>query len=217
MKRTSRLICIVTLSISAAACDRTRNDAATADPIGTTGPAVGDSGMVRVADLVDAPNSYVGKTVTVEADVEEVFGPRAFALDEDAPLAGGIDNNLLVFSKAAGDLADIDDEWLNNTVRVTGKVGRMSVVEIERELGWDLDPQLETELEGAGPVLIASSVDRIGQGTASAGPAAQAGEQARSELPGTASPLPLAALLSVVSLGTGIGLRRFRRRSHAKR
>lgn len=73
------------------------------------------------------PNEYVGRSVTVEADVEEVFGPRAFALDEDAPFAGGIDNDLLVLTKAAGSLADIDDQWMNNKVRVTGTVGRMSV------------------------------------------------------------------------------------------
>jgi hypothetical protein len=211
MKGTGWLVCIVSLSITAAACNGARDDAATADTTGTSAPAASDSGTVRVADIVGAPNSYFGKTVTVEADLEEVFGPRAFALDEDAPLAGGIDRDLLVFSKRAEDLADIDDQWLNNKVRVTGTVGRMSVAEIERELGWDLDPELELELEGAGAVLIASSVDRIQQGAGFGGEQPQT-DQARAELPGTASPLPLAGLIGVISLGAAIGTRYLRRR-----
>jgi hypothetical protein len=46
-------------------------------------------------------------------------------------------------------------------VRVTGTVGKMSVVEIEREIGWDLRPELEVEVEKARAVMIASSVQRV--------------------------------------------------------
>ena len=118
-------------------------------------------GTVRVADITGEPDKYLGQTVTVVADVEEVHSPRAFSLDEDAPLAGGIDNDLLVLSPQAGSLTDIDDTWLNNKVRVTGTVGKMSVVEIEREIGWDLRPELEVEVEKARAVMIASSVQRV--------------------------------------------------------
>jgi hypothetical protein len=37
----------------------------------------------------------------------------------------------------------------------------MSIVEIERELGWDLKPELEVEVEKAKAVLIATSVQRV--------------------------------------------------------
>jgi hypothetical protein len=124
--------------------------------VGTAGAA----GTLTVADLVAAPDKYFGQTVTVVADVEEVFGPNAFALDEDSLLTGGVDNDLLVFSRKAGSLAEIDDQWMNNKVRVTGTVGRMTVVEAERELGWDLDPRLEVELEKRTAVIIARSVER---------------------------------------------------------
>jgi hypothetical protein len=33
--------------------------------------------------------------------------------------------------------------------------------DIEREIGWDLDPQLEAEYEGRKSVLIAESVERV--------------------------------------------------------
>jgi hypothetical protein len=120
-----------------------------------------EQGTVRVADITGNWANYDGKTVTVVADVEEVLGPRAFKLDEDAPLAGGIDNDLLVLSPRAGNLANIDDQWLNNKVRVTGTVRRFMTSEIEREIGWDLDRKLESEYEGKKPVLIATSVERV--------------------------------------------------------
>jgi hypothetical protein len=167
VKTVTTLACALGLFAATAACDRADYDRDTAadnpaaiedpaDPIGTAG-----AGMPRVADIVGNPSDYAGKSVTLIADVEEVFGPRAFALDEDAPLAGGVDRDLLVLSKKASNLSDIDDQWLNNKVRVTGTVQRWSLVEIEREVGWDLEPQIETELEGAGAVLIADSITRV--------------------------------------------------------
>lgn len=148
-----------------------RNDADPADtratgevgiPAEPTDAARASNTEPDVADLVASPDRYVGQTVTVVADVEEVLTPQAFSLDEDAPLEGGIDRDLLVLSPKAANLSDIDDQWLNNKVRVTGKVGKMAVVEVEREVGWDLNPQLEAELERAGAVLIATSIERVG-------------------------------------------------------
>jgi hypothetical protein len=118
-------------------------------------------GTARVADIQDHPDTYAGQTVTVVADVEEVHSPRAFSLDEDSPAAGGIDNDLMVLSPQSGSLGDIDDQWLNNKVRVTGTVGLVNIVEIERELGWDLSPELEVEVGKAKAVIIARTVERV--------------------------------------------------------
>jgi hypothetical protein len=126
-----------------------------------TSKAARDEGAVGVSEIAGDPDKYLGQTVTVVADVEEVHSPRAFSLDEDGPVSGGIDNDLMVLSPQAGSLSDIDDTWLNNKVRVTGKVGKMSIVEVERELGWDLTPELEVEVEKAKAVLIASAVTRV--------------------------------------------------------
>lgn len=164
--RLTTILCCA-LAVTLGACDRTPDDeqARTTydETIGTdaAGTAGVDRTMPRVADIVANPNSYIGQTVTVEADLEEVFGPQAFALDEDAPLAGGIDRDLLVLGKSTANLEEIDDQWLNNKVRVTGRVGRAALVEVEREVGWDLQPTIEAELEGAGVVLFADSVTRI--------------------------------------------------------
>jgi hypothetical protein len=129
------------------------------DATGTSGTTTSSDTRVRVADLMANPNAYVGRQVTVVADLEEVLGPSALVLDEDAAFRTGIDNDLLVLAKNAETLEHVD-EWLNNKVRVTGTVGRLSVIEVERGIGWDLDPEMETELEHSGAILIADSIER---------------------------------------------------------
>jgi hypothetical protein len=118
-------------------------------------------GEVTVGTITGNLNNYLGKTVTVVADVQEVLGPRAFTLDEDDVIAGGIDNDMLVLSPQTGNLKPIENDWTKNKVRVTGTVRGVAVVEIEREVGWDLDPKIEAELEDVKAVLVASSVERL--------------------------------------------------------
>jgi hypothetical protein len=124
-------------------------------------PVTTPAGNVTVADITGSLTNYAGRTVTVVADVEEVLGPRAFKLDEDNALAGGIDNDMLVLSPKAGALANFDDQWLNNKVRVTGAVHRAVVIDIEREIGWDLDPDIEAELQEVKAVLVATAVEKV--------------------------------------------------------
>jgi hypothetical protein len=139
-------------------------DMGMADTVTSPGDVALTPGSLRVADIMDNPTQYIGDTVTVEADVEEVLGTYAFVLDEDDPIAGGIDNDLMVFSAKSAMLADIDDQWLNNRVRVTGVVRQATVAEIEREVEWDLTPDVETKVDGTKPVLIAHSFQRISGG-----------------------------------------------------
>ena len=116
---------------------------------------------VTVGTITGNLDSYVGKNVTVVADVQEVLGPRAFTLDEDDVLAGGIDNDMLVLSPQSGNLTSIENDWTKNKVRVTGTVRRVVVTELEREVGWDLDPKIEAEFKDVKAVLVASSVERM--------------------------------------------------------
>lgn len=118
-------------------------------------------GMVSLGTITGNLNNYLGKTVTVEADVQEVFGPRALTLDEDDAFAGGIDNDVLVVGAQTGNLERIEDNWLKNKVRVTGTVRGLALVDLEREIGLDLDPQIEAELEKVKAVIVASSVQRL--------------------------------------------------------
>lgn len=146
----------------AAATDETARMDDTPDMDATAGTA--GEAMTSVADIKGEPGEFVGRTVTVEAEVDRVVGPFAFYLDEEAPLRAGVDNDLLVLVKKAGDTgtaAQAGQEWGDERVRVTGKVHEVSVVEVEREIGWDLDPEIEAELEDRDAVLIAESVRPI--------------------------------------------------------
>ena len=156
---------LMALSLAVYGCDRsdtrtsTETQPGTAARPGDAAPAA-NTGM-KVADLVKNADRYVGQEVTVVGEVDEVLSPQAFALDEDSMLEGGIDNDVLVFYPKSSELAPLDDAWLNDEVRVTGTVGRMTTTEIEREVGWDLDPKIEVEVEKKGPVLIATRVERV--------------------------------------------------------
>ena len=156
----------MTLSVAAYGCDR--NDTRTTqqtDPAPTpdvsrdVAPVANTA--IDVDDVVKDADRYVGQEITVAGEVDEVLSPMAFALDEDAPFQGGVDNDLLVFYPKSSELADLDDQWLNDEVHVTGTLGKMSVIEVEREVGWDLDSKLEAEVEKQGYILIAKRVQRV--------------------------------------------------------
>ena len=169
MHRSRLGMCVATgFALVALACGRNdaddygMDDTGVRDTVTSPGDVDLTPSSLRVADIMDNPMRYVGDTVTVEADVEEVLSTFAFVLDEDDVLAGGFDNDIIVFSPRSAQLSDIDDQWLNNKVRVTGTVRQMTVVELERELDWDLTPELEAEIKDTRPVLIAHRFERIG-------------------------------------------------------
>ena len=154
---------VMVLSMAVYGCDRSEKRTTTTETPAArpSDAAPAANTALKVEDLVKNADRYMGQEVTVVGEVDEVLSPQAFALDEDSLLEGGIDNDLLVFYPKSAELAPLDDAWLNDGVRVTGTVGRMTVTEIEREIGWDLDPKIEIEVEKKGPVLIAKRVERV--------------------------------------------------------
>ena len=115
----------------------------------------------RVADITGAPNAFIGKTVTVVAEVDEVYGPRAFTLDGEAPApAKGARKGLLTLVPKVGGFPVVDAQWKDDKARVTGVVQRMVVKDVEREIGWELPANLKSKFAG-GPVLIARSIERL--------------------------------------------------------
>ena len=154
---------VMVLSMAVYGCDRSEKRTTTTETPAArpSDAAPAANTALKVEDLVKDADRYMGQEVTVVGEVDEVLSPQAFALDEDSMLEGGIDNDLLVFYPKSAELAPLDDAWLNDGVRVTGTVGRMTVTEIEREVGWDLDPKIEIEVEKKGPVLIAKRVERV--------------------------------------------------------
>jgi hypothetical protein len=115
----------------------------------------------RVADITGAPNAFIGKTVTVVAEIDDVYGPRAFTLDGEGPApAKGARKGLLTLVPKVGGFPGVDAQWKDDKARVTGVVHRMVVKDVEREIGWELPANLKSKFAG-GPVLIARSIERL--------------------------------------------------------
>jgi hypothetical protein len=133
-----------------------------AETTATPPPPAPASAEAAVADLTGNPAAYEGQIVTVEADIAEVLGPLAFSLDSGTPaMREGDDGDLLVLGRATADLTEVDEQWQEARVRVTGVLHTLPVAEIEREAGWDLDPQIVARIEAQEPVLMATAVERL--------------------------------------------------------
>jgi hypothetical protein len=115
----------------------------------------------RVEEITDAPNAFIGKTVTVVAEVDNVYGPRAFTLNaEGPPPTKGARKDLLTLVPKVGGFPEVGDQWKDGKARVTGVVQRLVVKDVEREIGWELPANLKSGFIGK-PVLIARSVGQV--------------------------------------------------------
>jgi hypothetical protein len=115
----------------------------------------------KVADITNAPNAFIGKTVTVVAEIDDVYGPHAFTLHgEDPAPAKGARKDLLTLVPKVGGFPDVDAQWKDDKARVTGVVQRMVVKDVEREIGWELPANLKSRFVSK-PVLIARSFERL--------------------------------------------------------
>lgn len=98
-----------------------------------------DESKTTVDEVVEETARFVGQEVSVTGEVAEIKGDRAFVLE-----AGGLgQDQVLVLTKSPIRLAGTDVLEQGDHVRVTGVVHSFDTVAIEREVGWDLDPQME--------------------------------------------------------------------------
>ena len=110
---------------------------------------------ISAGKLAKDAKDFYGKTVTVEAEVEDVLGSNMFTLDEDA-LLGGADVLVLVPSGVTGSLTR------DQKVVVTGEVRRYVQTELDRDYDWFDDGKLvdvKTKVDwDTRPVLVARSI-----------------------------------------------------------
>lgn len=118
---------------------------------------------VKVRDINKNPASYMDKKVSLRGEVEEMVSPQAFVLDGE----GIFNDRILVISEKtaqppkgkerAGTAAlDVQED---DKVQVSGTVRRLTVVEVEKEYGMDLKPELEAEFEESMPVVVTKMGD----------------------------------------------------------
>ena len=131
------------------------NETATGERARATAPMV-DAGFqgtrVELGDLEENPGQYTGKTISVDGEVEEVFGPRIFTIDERN--WGDLDGELLVFVPTPLAAVVRDDD----RVTVSGTVKPFVEVALDKEWGWlGLDEEIEVDLNKRS-VLVASRI-----------------------------------------------------------
>jgi len=113
-------------------------------------------GGITARQVIENPSAYVGKTVTVSGDVEEIWNPRAFNMDSGL----SVGELLVVGREPFPQVGDANNRAyvISDVATVTGVVRMFVKADIEREIGWDLDSRLEVEFN-AKPVLIAQSIN----------------------------------------------------------
>ena len=117
---------------------------------------IDEVGGLTAQQIIENPSAYVGKTVTVSGDVEEIHSPKAFNMDSGTSLGELLVVGREPFPQVTG--METDNAYLiNDIATVTGVVRLFKKEDIDREIGWDLDSQLATGFEGK-PVLVAQSV-----------------------------------------------------------
>ncbi len=153
---------------------------------------------VKVNQLEEHAQEYVGKKVSVDAEVDEVLGPRLFKIDE--PDWADLDPEVLVYMPT--DLAALVRR--GDRVTVSGTVKPFMKTEIAREFGWmDESPDLIASLSKR-PILVA---DRIVGGdnhvamTIEVGRPGQTASNATSGTPGATSGEPVGTKGTTPSAG----------------
>lgn len=124
-----------------------------------TAPMVADSPRgekVKIADLEDHTERYVGKTISVDGEVDEVLGPQLFELDQPAEGQQEGDVYVLVPNNLLAAVRDGD------RVTVSGTVLLFDRTKLRREATWlNLDDDVKPELSKR-PLLIATRI--VGEG-----------------------------------------------------
>ena len=114
-----------------------------------------DKMAISAGKLARDAKSYYGKTVTVKAEVENVYDSRSFTLDEDSMFAGP-DVLVLVPAGMTATLAH------DQVVTVTGRVRPYVTAELERDFDWFKNGRIVTSKPDVDfetrPVLVADSL-----------------------------------------------------------
>lgn len=105
--------------------------------------------VVDVDDITDDPDKFVGKTVTVKAEVEEVIGTQ-IAIIEDEEV---FQEEMLVLSATPLSSIVLTPVSENTDQTFTGVVRIFNAAELRQELGVNFDEDLVEKFNGK-PVLV---------------------------------------------------------------
>ncbi len=127
-----------------------------------------ESGGVKVAAVTENPSDYVGRTVTVRGEVENMLGSRAFIMEDKGP-----GSEMLVVAAAPDAMPRAKALEDSDAVQVVGEVRPFDPGKMPGEVGFAATDERLTAVRGK-PVLYAFQVivpphgaeDAAGSGTA---------------------------------------------------
>jgi hypothetical protein len=117
----------------------------------------GGLGDVRVAQISDQPDQFIGRSVSVDGTIGEMIGANAFMLRgfETAPDPGG--EILVVFGGEQAAVPDPEEMAQGRDVQVTGVVERFDRAAIEEQLGVTLDG-VGIDARSGQPVILTQQI-----------------------------------------------------------
>jgi len=116
---------------------------------GTDSDSADREAGTTTSEVAEQPNAnLIGKTVTISGDIQKQVNPQAFIIQSDEFVNG---QEVLVVS--ANKIPIVE----NTLVRVTGTVRDLTIADVEKEYGFDLEPGLEAEIREQ-PVIVATAV-----------------------------------------------------------
>lgn len=209
------LIAICSLPVFAAAKQQpARPDSAACRQFTKPAIVIGAAGQtVKLDDLIDHKEKYIGKTVTVEGEMHRIFSDHVFTIEDDDLLR---DDDVLIISdvpraQAVVALQKSIDPGKN--VRVTGYVHEYDRQKLECLYGPLQVESREGHSFTKSPVLIVQKVQSSADARATSEPVPEGLAAARPQggapaaLPQTASNLPFVGLLGVVLVLTALVIR----------
>ncbi|MEB3280427.1 MAG: hypothetical protein VKK42_16065 [Lyngbya sp.] len=107
---------------------------------------------VTTQQVSEETSNYVGQTVTIRGDVNDVVGDASFLMDDEQLLGG---EEILIVNASGEGITLPRGE--GSQVQVTGEVRNFVIADLEREYGLDFDPNLYAEYEQQ-PAVIAQSI-----------------------------------------------------------
>ena len=118
-----------------------------------------ETGRASVDAVTDSPDNYIGRTITVRGEVNNVQNDRRGFTVEDHDWIFP-EKLLVVTPRPLSEMvpgAGLDVLREDEMVQVTGTIRRLLITELERDYDFDLERDFELEFRER-PILIASSI-----------------------------------------------------------
>lgn len=156
--RITRLACVAML-LPFVACEKKAEEPAAGEqaavqpekPMAGEAPQAVEEKSEEKIEAVKQGEVALGTEMQIKGEVDDKISDKAFRLEAVNELWG---DKVLVLGK---DQLDVTD---GAEVQVQGTVKKLVVAEIERELGWDLDPEIEAEFSDQN-VIVAQNVEQV--------------------------------------------------------